>query len=253
MSYPADEGYQYQQAYEEYPASPAPTQGQMVSYSQQAAPPPQYNQNADQQQTSTTSTTTTTRTGYSVLQRPTQYVPTPQPAQYTPTSQPSQWQTSQDRTDYQYSTPPQPVRPTPAFQYPAQQPTSIAPVVPKADNDRQKPAKPADSSAVTKFTSATKMTTEQTIRTYGASQARQQAQAQGQAQLQQFEQKLQTLMASWGVCPMGFVWYRYGEGYLCGGRGHYISDGDIDQGVKYGHYPQGFTSRLRNSLGRHGF
>ncbi|KAK5114051.1 hypothetical protein LTR85_010357 [Meristemomyces frigidus] len=60
-------------------------------------------------------------------------------------------------------------------------------------------------------------------------QARRAAEAGGQAAVDEYEQKVQTLINQTGNCPRRFPWYNALSGYLCGDGHHFVPYKEIDR------------------------
>ncbi|KAK3643058.1 hypothetical protein LTR56_010432 [Elasticomyces elasticus] len=262
-------GQPTQLANSEYPGSPVLGQQQMQPFGQQGMVPQQQAQwqyagtplAQQQQQAATTTQTTTTATSlrYSVQQQtPYLYASTPQPVQYQypQTQQALQYGSLNSAVAFgqQQQAPqtPQPVPQTPQpVQYgsgsQAQSSSSQAmttqqqaPHTPGPNYSHlyksPAPATPAPVPAPV-TTNSTTTTQTQTLQYEGSTTGGQSHQvAASQGQTQQFETKVQTMIASLGACPSNYQWYHTDDGYLCAGGNHEIHYMEIDKWQRNSRY-----------------
>ena len=147
-------------------------------------------------------------------------------------------------------------QPTPAINYMQllQQPAPQAPQPPIDYTQLQqqpKPQPPIDytplqkvnnTSAVTEtnITTTTKTTDQSARVAEEGGRARQKAVAKGEAALRRFDETVQEMLmsASTSACPVGFIYYRVEDGYLCGGGHHFVSHDDVDAMLTFGIPPR---------------
>ncbi|KAK1074908.1 hypothetical protein LTR74_000752 [Friedmanniomyces endolithicus] len=205
----------------------------MQPYGQQAAVPQPQQQwqsgngsTGQQQQGSTTTQTTTTNTQTRLIVQQAQhaYAMTPQPVQwpYAATPQQVQFNNLQAQSAYQYPAQQQ------GMQIQAVPPTPAVQQVDYSHLMKEAPTEaPVNNLQMTLSTTTVGTQTLQYADQGVGGQARQTAEANGQGQ--QFETRVQTMIAAMGICPSHYRWYSTPLAYLCGGGNHMIGHDEIDK------------------------